>query len=68
VEDDDVAHVRIAQPSRHAIDEHALPDLQSRHHRLARDAVRLDEKRLDPEREPKRHHDDQDQLEQRAGR
>ena len=50
------------------VDEHALADLQRRDHRLARDAVRLDEERLDAEREPERDGDDQDELDQRARR
>ena len=48
------------------VDEHALADLERRHHRLARDAERLDEERLDAEREAERDGDDRDQLDQRA--
>jgi len=50
----------------HAIDEHALADLECRHHRLARNAERLDEEGLDAERQPQRHRDDDDQLDQRV--
>ena len=55
---------RVADP----VDEHALADLERRHHRLRRDPVGLDEEGLDAEREPERHGDDHDQLQQRAGR
>ena len=37
----------IAEVRADAVDEHALADVERRHHRLARDAVRLDEERLD---------------------
>jgi hypothetical protein len=67
VEHDDVAYVGIAEARSDAVYEHALADLESRHHRLRRDPVRLDEERLDAEREPERHGDDRDQLQQRAG-
>jgi hypothetical protein len=45
VEDDDVADLRVAEAVPDAVDEHALADLERRDHRLARDAVRLDERR-----------------------
>src|SRR3954470_14337766 len=47
MEDDDVADLRIAEAMADAVDEHALADLERRHHGLARDPVRLDEERLD---------------------
>ena len=68
VEDDDVADVRVGEAGADAVDQHPLADLERRHHRLRRDPVRLDEERLDAEREPEGHRDDQDQLEERAGR
>ena len=68
VEDDDVADVGIAEARADPVDEHALADLERRHHRLRRDPVGLDEEGLDAEREAERHDHDHDQLEQRAGR
>ena len=66
VEDDDVADVGIAEARADAVDEHALADLQRRHHRLGRDPVRLDQERLDAQGEAERDRDDQDELEERA--
>ena len=63
MEDDDVADVRIAEAVADAVDEHALTDVERRDHRLGRDAVRLDQERLDAERETERHGDDEDELE-----
>ena len=54
---------RVAEAVADAVDEHALADLERRHHRLARDPVRLDEERLDAERQAERDGDDDDQLE-----
>src|SRR4051812_12142104 len=68
VEDDDVADLRIAEAVADPVDEHALADRECRDHRLARDAVRLDEERLDAERERERHGDDDDELDERAAR
>ena len=47
VEDDDVADRRVGEVRADPVDEHTLADLQGRDHRLGRDAVRLDEERLD---------------------
>ena len=66
LEDHDVAAVRVAEAEAHPVHEHALADLERRHHRLAGDAERLDEEGLDPEREPERDHDDDDQLDERV--
>ena len=68
VEDHDVAHAGVAEARADAVDQHALADLERRHHRLRRDPVRLDEERLDAERETERDRDDQHQLQQGAGR
>src|SRR5512133_3753721 len=69
MEDDHVADARIGEAVADAVDEHALADLERRHHRLARDAVRLDEEGLDAEGQPQRDRDYDDQLEERtAGR
>src|SRR4051812_270328 len=68
VEDDDVAALRIAEAVADPVHEHALADRERRDHRLARDAVRLDEERLDAERERERHGDDDDELDERAAR
>src|SRR3954454_23156351 len=68
VEDDDVADLRVAEAVADPVDEDALADREGRDHRLARDAVRLDEERLDSERESERHADDDDQLDERAAR
>jgi hypothetical protein len=69
MEDDHVADPGVGEAVADAVDENALADLQRRDHRLARDAVGLDEEGLDAERQPQRHGDDDDQLEERpAGR
>src|SRR5439155_1072424 len=67
VKDDYLAHVRVAQVHADAVDQHALADMQRRQHRAAGDAIGLDDPRLDREREPQRHTDDDDELEDRAG-
>src|SRR5918994_550712 len=61
-----VAQAWIAEARADAVDQHALADLERRHHRLRRDPVRLDEERLDAERQPEGDDDDQDELEERA--
>src|SRR6185312_2830642 len=66
VEHHDVADLRVAEAMPDPVDEDALADLEGRHHRLARDAVRLDEEGLDAKREAQGHRDDHDQLEERA--
>ena len=66
LEDDDVAAVGVAEAEAHAVHQHPLADLERRHHRLARDAERLDEEGLDAERKPQRHRDDGDELDQRV--
>src|SRR4051794_40112826 len=68
VEDDDVADLRIAEAVADPVDEHALADRERGDHRLARDSVRLDQERLDVEREGERHGDDDDELDERAAR
>jgi hypothetical protein len=68
VEDHDVADLRLAEALADAVDQHALADRQRRHHRLARDLVRLDQERLDAKRKSERHHHDHDELHQRAAR
>ena len=68
MEDHDVADLRVPEAGADAVDEHALADLERRDHRLTRDAVRLDQERLDPERQAERDGDDQYQLEQRTRR
>src|SRR4051794_38614088 len=68
VEDDDVADLRVAEAVADPVDEHALADRERRDHRLARNAVRLDEEGLDPERERERDADDDDELYERAAR
>ena len=66
LEDEDVAALGVAEAEADAVDQHALADLEGRHHRLARDPERLDEERLDAEREAERDRDDRDQLDERA--
>ena len=68
IEKIDVADLRIVEAVAQPVDEHPLADLERRQHRAGRDPIGLDEERLDAERQPERHHDDQDQLEKRAGR
>src|SRR3954468_12972223 len=63
-----VAAARVAKMRSEAVDEHALTDLQGRHHGRARDPERLDEERLDPDREAERHDDDDHELDRRVGR
>src|SRR5262249_52056563 len=67
VEDEYVPHLRIAEVVPYAVDEHALADREGRLHRAARDPVRLDDERLDPERKAEGDGHDEDQLQQRAG-
>src|SRR5688572_32651111 len=68
MEDDDVTHRRVGEPLADPVDQHALAHLERRDHRLARDAVRLDQQRLDAEREPERHGHDDDELDEPAVR
>lgn len=68
VEDRDLADVRFAEVHADAVDEHALADRERRFHRAARDAVGLDDERLDADREQHRDRDDRDELHDRAGR
>src|SRR4051795_6976361 len=69
MEDDHVADARIGEAVADAIDEHALADLERRDHRLARDAVGLDEEGLDAKGQPECDRDYDDKLEERtAGR
>src|SRR5829696_1530922 len=67
VEDDHVADVGVAEAVADSVDEDALALDERRDHRLRRDPVRLDEERLDAERQAERDGDDHDQLQQRAG-
>ena len=63
------ATVAIGEAVADPIDEHPLADLQRRDHRLAGDAVGLDQKRLDAEGEAQGNGDDDYELEERpAGR
>ena len=64
----DVADAGIAEARADAVDQHALADLQRRHHRLARDPVRLDQERLDAQGKAEGNRHDHDQLEQGARR
>src|SRR5215208_7595769 len=66
LEDEDVATLGIAEARRDPVDQNALPDGEGRLHRLARDPERLDEELLDPQREAESHHDDDDELDERA--
>src|SRR5262249_30240067 len=66
VEDDDVTAVGTAEVVGEPAHEHALANVEGGLHRLARDAVRLDEERLDQERHADRHGDDHDQLDDRV--
>ena len=60
----DVADVGRRRSGSDPVDEHALADLERRDHRLRRDAVRLDQERLDPEGETQRYGDDDDELDE----
>ena len=54
LEDDDVAAVDVVEVVAELVDEHAVADLERRHHRLGRDVERLEEERLDDERDDDR--------------
>ena len=49
-----------------AVDQNPLADVERGLHRLRRDLVRLDDEGLNPERQPERERDDDDELEERA--
>src|SRR5829696_3298719 len=66
LEDDDVSALGVAEARRDPVDQHTLPDGQGGLHRLARDPERLDEELLDAQGESERHHDDDDELEERT--
>src|SRR5919206_3533654 len=68
VEDDHLAHVGRAEAVADPVDQHPLADLERRNHRLAGDAIRLDQEGLDAERQAERDDDDDDELDQRAAR
>src|SRR4051794_32902042 len=66
LEHEDVAPIGVAEPWRHPVDEHALPDVERGLHRLARNPERLDEELLDAERQAESDDDDDDELDKRA--
>src|SRR5436309_1394416 len=68
LEDNDVAAMEAREVLGDAVDQDTLPDRECRLHRPARDAVRLDDEGLDPQREAERHRDDRDELDCRARR
>ena len=68
LEHDDVAAVHRVQLVRELVDEHAVVDLERRHHRLGRDVERLEQERLDQQRDDERQDDEADPLERDAGR
>ena len=59
LEHDDVAPVDVVEVVAQLVDEDAVADLERRHHRLRRDVERLEQERLDDERDHERG-DDQD--------
>ena len=65
VEHDDVADARVVDQ---AVGEDPLADVQRRLHRAARDPVRLDDERLDQQRQPDGDRDRDHQLDQRLHR
>src|SRR3984893_4055797 len=56
----------VAEVHADPIDQNALADCQRRQHRAARNAIGLDYPLLDAKREPERHENDHDQLDDRA--
>ncbi len=54
LEHDDVAAVHVVQLVRELVDEDAVVDLERRHHRLGRDVERLEQERLDQQRDDER--------------
>jgi hypothetical protein len=64
MKNDDVAPARILDSIVHAIYENSLAYVQSWLHGCARDAVGLDQERLDEQGEPERRSHDQDEFEQ----
>src|SRR3954453_3156675 len=66
LEDHDVAAPGIREVHRDLVDEHALVHPQGGHHRCARDAVRLDDERLDRQGQTQGDYDDGHELYERA--
>ena len=65
MEHDDIAQRRMrVEP----VDEDPLADVQGRDHRGTRNAVGLDDERLDQERQADRDHDREDELDDAADR
>ena len=54
LEHDDVAAVDVVEVVAQLVDEHAVADLERRHHRLRRDVERLEQERLDDDRDDDR--------------
>ena len=68
MEDDDLPDVRAAEVVPETVNEDALTQADRRQHRAARDPVRLDDERLDRQRQSERRGDDQNQLHDGADR
>src|SRR4051812_33008226 len=67
LEDDDVPARGVAEVGPDPVDQDALTDFERGDHRRARDAERLHEEGLDPDRETQRHRDDHHELDERVG-